>query len=470
MLSIEKCHLVKKPVVLLAEGDDAQRRGLREILLRHGYEVIEAFDRTSLFQSFQTGRPDLVITGSWENCPWKALEVAQEIRRQNQSIPCILIAKESSEDLAIAALRTAINDYFRKPFSDEELLTSIKRCLADRLFDNGTAECELNACERLVGENLLMRAVKKYILKLSATNSTVLITGETGTGKELVAELIHKNSARNKRRLVCINCAALPDSLLESELFGHERGAFTGAVAAQQGKLELADEGTIFLDEISEMSLFAQAKILRAIESREIYRVGGRKSIPLSMRIIAATNRDPQGLIAEKKFREDLYFRLNIARIHLPSLRDRKEDIPLLLEHYVQKMNRLFGRIIEGFTEEVLEYLLYYDWPGNVRELKNLCEAIFINQPSRRITFHDLPELFQRLLKDSESLSKNERDRLLSALHSTKWNVSNTARKLHWSRMTIYRKIEKYQIKKPCPLAAPHEATLPGEDNVTAHH
>jgi two-component system response regulator HydG/two-component system response regulator AtoC len=281
-----------------------------------------------------------------------------------------------------------------------------------------------------------------------------------------VAGLIHRNSTRNEKPLVCVNCAALPDGLLESELFGHERGAFTGAVASQQGKFELADRGTIFLDEIGDMSSHAQAKILRTIESKEIYRLAGRKSIPLNVRVIAATNHDPERLVVEEKFRKDLYFRLNVARIHLPPLRDRKEDIPLLLEHYAREMNRRFGRAVEGFTEETLAYLLHYDWPGNVRELKNLCEAIFINQPSRIISFHDLPTIFQRLLRDTEGLSRSEHDRLLSALLSTKWNVSQAARKLHWSRMTIYRKIEKYHIKKPCPLAGRHETALPGQNTV----
>jgi transcriptional regulator with PAS, ATPase and Fis domain len=295
-----------------------------------------------------------------------------------------------------------------------------------------------------------MQSIKAHLLKIAVTDSTVFITGETGTGKELVAELIHRHSFGSAKPFVCVNCAALPDNLLESELFGHERGAFTGAIAAQQGKFEMAGGGTIFLDEIGEMNVYAQAKILRVIESKEIYRIGGRKNIPLNIRVIAATNQDPERLVAEEKFRKDLYFRLNVARIHLPPLRDRKEDIPLLLEHYVREMNRRFGRAVEGFTEETLACLLRYDWSGNVRELKNLCEAIFINLPPRMIAFADLPEPYQRRLRQAEGLPQSERDRLLSALFSTNWNVSKASQKLHWSRMTLYRKIAKYHINKTC--------------------
>jgi DNA-binding NtrC family response regulator len=342
----------------------------------------------------------------------------------------------------------------KKPFSSEQLLTRVSDCTADKLVvtpsPNGkTRHDNLSGFERMVGESPAMQSVKPYISQVAATDSTVLITGESGTGKELVAELIHGNSPRKGRQLVCVNCAALPDSLLESELFGYERGAFTGATTSQRGKFELAESGTILLDEIGDMNFYAQAKILRAIESKEIFRLGGNKSIPLNVRIIAATNQDPECLIAEKRFRLDLYYRLNVARIHLPPLRDRKEDILYLLDHSIRDMNRRFGRSVEGFTEEALACLLSYDWPGNVRELKNLCEAIFINLPTKNISFLDLPPLYQKRLKEVAAFHQSERDKLLSALFATHWNVSKAARKLNWSRMTIYRKLEKYQLKKP---------------------
>jgi len=444
---------MQKTVILIAEDDAALSQDLKGLLLRRGYEIITASNRTNLLQNVRAVSPDLVILVPWAKNAWEGLETAQEIRGRDKEIPLILLATNSSEDLAIAALRAGINDYFKKPFSAEEIAASVERCFAkipssQPLANNETTAFDLMPSGRLISQSLQMQAIKSYLLKVAPTDSTVLITGETGTGKELVAELIHSNSSRGKKPFVCINCAALPDSLLESELFGYERGAFTGAVALQRGKFELADEGTIFLDEIGDMNLCAQAKMLRTIENKEIYRLGGRKNIFLNVRIIAATNQDLERLVAEKNFRKDLYFRLNMVRIHLPPLQERKEDIPGLLDHFLRELNQRFGRSVEGFTEEALTYLLRYDWPGNVRELKNLCEAIFIKQPSRVIVFNDLPELFQRSLREAENFPQSEQDRLLSALFSTKWNVSKAARKLHWSRMTIYRKIAKYHITK----------------------
>jgi DNA-binding NtrC family response regulator len=423
-------------------------------LVNQEYDLIEAGNRASTFEAIRASSPDLVILGSWGSGEWDVIQAAQDIRRLDRKILLVLIVTHSSEDIAFAALRAGINDYLKTPFSFEELLTRVNNCLADKLYLRSspgykTSDFDDTECDRLIGEGPAMRLIKSYILRAAAMDSTVLITGESGTGKELVAELIHRNSPRSEKPLVCVNCAALPDGLLESELFGYERGAFTGAAASQRGKFELANSGTIFLDEIGDMNLYAQAKILRTIENKEIYRLGGNKSISLNVRVIAATNQDPEWLMTEKRFRQDLYYRINVARIHLPPLRDRKDDIINLLDHYVEELNRRFGRSVEGFTEEALSYLLGYDWPGNVRELKNLCEAIFINLPTRKISFLDLPYLYQKRLKEVEALPQSEQERLLSALFTTNWNVSKAARKLNWSRMTIYRKLEKYSIKKP---------------------
>jgi DNA-binding NtrC family response regulator len=300
--------------------------------------------------------------------------------------------------------------------------------------------------QRLIGDSAPMRDIKTYVGKVAVTDSHVLITGETGTGKELVAELIHHNSRRVGRPFVWINCAAIPDSLLESELFGYERGAFTGAHARKEGQLKLADGGTLFLDEIGDMSPYAQAKILRALENKAVYRLGGKHSVPLEVRVIAATNQDLERLIAEEKFRKDLFFRLNVARIDLPPLRERTEDIMPLCSYYLGELNQRFSRQVQGCTEEVMAAMLRYDWPGNVRELKNLLEATFVNAPYRWITLRDLPEAFQRQRPVAEPIAPSERERLLSALRSTNWNVSKTAQRLHWSRMTIYRKMTKYHL------------------------
>ncbi|MCK6620972.1 MAG: sigma-54-dependent Fis family transcriptional regulator [Calditrichaceae bacterium] len=445
---------MQNPTILIAERDIILRQNLKRQLLSMGHELIEVFDWVSVLQIIRTCSLDIIILGSLDDNDWNALDVAREIRRHNQEISIILLVEEDSEDIAVTALRTGVNDYFRKPFGIDDLLTSINGLLTDcrcvtPSVNPETISCNLTGSEGLIGDNMVMRTLKTYISRVAITDSTVLITGETGTGKELVAELIHKNSPRKHKPYICINCAALPDSLMESELFGFERGAFTGATAMQRGKFELANDGTIFLDEIGDMNLYAQAKILRILESRQILRLGGRYPIDLNVRIIAATNQNLEQLVETKNFRNDLYYRLNVARITIPPLRERREDIPFLLDHYIGYFNNRFGRSVKGFTEETRAYLLRYDWPGNVRELKNLCEAIFINLPSRQIKFADLPELYQKKLKEIENLPLDDREQLVSALFSTNWNVSKAARKLRWSRMTIYRKIEKYHITKP---------------------
>ncbi|GAN33270.1 MAG: sigma-54-dependent Fis family transcriptional regulator [Candidatus Brocadia sp. AMX2] len=444
---------MKKPKILLAERNDVLNKKLKMLLFGNGFEVIETSDKGDALRSFQNNSPDLVIVGSSPGDTRDGLGVAQQIRQSGCNIPLIMIAAHSSEDQAIAALKAGINDYFKQPFSFEELMASVKRCLSGFFLRESSREhgvtppCLIDS-QKMIGENVQIREIKTYIGKAASTDTNVLITGETGTGKELAAELIHRNSPRSKKPFVCINCTAIPDSLLESELFGYERGAFTGADSLKEGKLKHAEGGTVFFDEIGDMSLYHQAKILRAIESKEVQRIGGKGSIPLDIRFVAATNRDLDQLVEEGKFRKDLYFRLNVARIHLPPLRNRKEDIPLLLCFYIRELNLRFGREVECLTKDALEYLLCYDWPGNVRELKNLVEATFVNLSSRQISLSDLPEQFRRRIGEARDLPRSEPDLLLSTLMSTNWNKSKAAQKLHWSRMTLYRKLAKYHIVK----------------------
>jgi transcriptional regulator with PAS, ATPase and Fis domain len=297
----------------------------------------------------------------------------------------------------------------------------------------------------LITRNPAMKGMVNFLKQVAATDSNVLITGETGTGKELVAALIHKYGDRAKKPFVVINCAAIPDTLLESELFGYEKGAFTGAYARREGALRLADSGTVFLDEIGDMSSHAQAKVLRMMEQKEVCRVGGINTIPINVRFIAATNQDLEQLMQEEKFRPDLYFRLNVARIYIPPLRERKEDIVLLLDYFRRKLNREFGKQVEGFTPDAVEALMDYDWPGNVRELKNRLEAAFIGADGI-MGLKDFPEFFRRQLQENKGLSQDERARLLSALFNTRWNKTKAAQQLQWSRMTLYRKMVKYGI------------------------
>ncbi len=435
---------MKKPAILIAEKDQLLRQNMKCRLRRHGFDVIEAYDTTDVLEFLKNKSPDLVIVGSSPDFTWYELELVKKIRNCDRRIPLILITRHSSEKQVIAALRAGVNDYLKLPFSWKELVESVKRNLAhNRIGIPG-----LSNDQPMIGESEPIQEIRRYLLKVAVTDSTVLITGETGTGKELAAELIHQNSLRNKELFVCINCAALPEGLLESELFGYERGAFTGAVATKRGKFELADGGTVFLDEIGDMSPHAQAKILRTIERKEVYRLGGKLDIPLDVRIIAATNQNPERLVSEGKLRKDLYYRLNVARAHIPPLRERKEDILSLIDHYIRELNHRFGSEVEGFTEDTLASLLHYDWPGNVRELKNFLEATFINLPSRRITLINLPKMFQKRLKEAAGLPESERDRLLAMLFATNWNKSRAAQKLHWSRMTLYRKMAKYHIPR----------------------
>ncbi len=442
---------MKKPAVLLAVTDEAIRQSERGVLLRLGYEVFESSDNPCDLRSLLHRMPDLVIIEPSPDAPWKGLEVAQQIRRNDTRVPLILIMPNSSEELAITALRAGINDYFKEPFCPEELMASVSRLLADSSRKacakwNGAATPGGVEDQVMLGVSPAMQEVRAYIRKVAPAVSNVLITGETGTGKELTADLIHRMSPRCQKPFLPINCAAIPDSLMENELFGHEKGAFTGAYGRKEGTLKLAEGGTVFFDEIGDMSPYAQAKILRVIEGKEVHRLGGRESIPLDVRFIAATNQDLDVLVRDGKFRRDLYFRLNVARVNLPPLRDRKEDILALTEHFVCHYNSTFGREVQGFTDDALQSLLRYDWPGNVREVRNLIEAAFINLPSRKICFMDLPEQFQRRFAEADGLPQDERACVLSALSATNWNKSKAAQKLRWSRMTLYRKMVKYHL------------------------
>jgi transcriptional regulator with PAS, ATPase and Fis domain len=298
----------------------------------------------------------------------------------------------------------------------------------------------------IVGRSAAIVRLRSYIAKVAASDSNVLITGETGTGKEGVAESIHRVGPRGRGPLVCLNCAAIPDNLLESELFGYDRGAFTGAQTNSAGKLRLAHGGTVFLDEIGEMSPYAQAKLLRVIESREVFPLGANRASQIDVRFIAATNQDLEPMVAQNRFRKDLFYRFNVARISLPPLRERKEDIPGLFSHFLAHYNSRFQRQVQSPMSELTERLLQYEWPGNVRELRNLVEAIFIDPPSGPIALVDLPEGFRQIFSGCENTPSLERERLVAVLHATHWNKSQAAAQLRWSRMTLYRKLIKYHL------------------------
>lgn len=439
------------PVILLALPEHPLRETLNRPLQREGYRVIFVRERAGALDACFAERPDLIILGHSEQHAWDGLELGREFRQRDKTTPLVLISFESTEKLAIAALRIGFNDYFGSSLSIEELQAALRKYLTgDSPWARPASAAEpipdLNKGEAMVGQSAPIRQIKAYIGKVAITDSNVLITGETGTGKELVAELIHENSRRSHRKMVCINCAAIPDSLFESELFGFEKGAFTGAYTFREGMLRRADGGTVFFDEIGDMSTYAQAKILRVMDSKSVQPLGGSEPVQVNVRIVAATNCDLERLVAENKFRKDLFFRLAVSRLHVPPLRDRIEDLPALIDHNLRQLNLRFQAAVQGLTEEAMNCLLKYDWPGNVRELNHLLEAIFINQPSKWISSKDFPEHFQKSIGAARHLPWSDRQRLISALLSTDWNVSRTAQILHLSRMTLYRRMKKYEI------------------------
>jgi DNA-binding NtrC family response regulator len=421
---------VRPPAVHVAIEDSSVGATLKELAASN--RIRRATDRS---------HADLILVCSSTAHGDGPIRAIEDIRRVDPDRPIILAASNSSEVLAISALRAGANDYLRIPDELGSLLHANMRLTANSWADNATAL----RLSRLVGEHRAMLEIKDYIQRTAATDCGVLVTGETGTGKELVAAEIHDNSARKSKPFQCINCAAIPDALLESELFGYERGAFTGANSSKQGKLRMATGGTLFFDEIGDMSPYAQAKILRAIESKEVYPLGAIRPVPVDVRIIAATNWDLALLMRQGKFRSDLYFRLNVARIHLPPLRDRKSDIPLLIQAFVCEYNRRFGRRASGFAGDALAFLLSYSWPGNVRELKNIVEASFVDLPPGAAPL-DLPRRLSEAVRNSGTLSECEA--LIAALMATNWNKSEAAQRLHWSRMTLYRKMAKYHIAR----------------------
>ena len=300
--------------------------------------------------------------------------------------------------------------------------------------------------ERLVGRSQAMRQLRTHLARIAPVSSNVLILGETGTGKELVADLIHRNGPRAARPFVCMNTAAIPDALLENELFGHERGAFTGATTAEGGKLAAAHGGTAFLDEIGEVSLAIQAKLLRAIENKTIYRLGGTRSVQLDIRVIAATNGDLERAIGEGRFRKDLYYRLNVVRVEVPPLRDRVDDIPLLIGHFLLRFNRELGRSVRGLSPRAMETLCAYHWPGNVRELHNVIEALLVNLAPETTGIVDVPPAVMRQLTFAVGAPTSERERLIRALTDTNWNKTKAASRLRISRMTLYRKMQQHSV------------------------
>ncbi len=406
-------------------------------------ELLRAADLEELLARVRDSAVDLVIIET-ERSPVVALAAARELREVDGQVPLLLALSDCSGETAVSAMRAGVNDIVSGACSDAEIADVVARLMCS--WHRPPLRIPLAAGHRLVGNSRALEQLRQAIQRVAATDTNVVITGESGTGKELAAELIHCNSRRRDKPFVSLNCAAIPDGLLESELFGYERGAFTGAHAAREGKLQYAQGGTLFLDEIGDMNLFAQAKILRAIENRKVQRLGGNRDIAVDIRIIAATNRNLEQLTLQQRFRQDLYFRLNVARLHLPPLRDHAEDIPALVDHLLAEIASRCEQKVDGIDRGFVEPLLRYDWPGNVRELRNVLESTLVFAGSSRITARDLPPYLRALFGSARRRQESERETILAALRGARWNRNDAARTLGFSRMTLYRKMVKFDL------------------------
>jgi DNA-binding NtrC family response regulator len=441
---------MSRPKLLILVACPATFLELIPFLSSNGIDVNTRLIEEIILEDDSFTGPELIVVEHLSTCPWSGLDLARRIRKTNPSVPLILTTTQGSEDLAIGALHMGLQDYVRLPVPPGAFLSTLQQFLTPRSHPKVCPQAieRTQIASRMIAGSHAMQEIQNYSARAARTNCTVLITGETGTGKELIAEFIHENSPRRQKPFVCMNCAAIPDSLLESELFGHNKGAFTGAQELRDGLLSAAEGGTVFLDEIGDLSAFAQAKILRVLETKEFCRLGGTRQLHVDLRFIAATNQDLNAMTTQKTFRQDLLYRLDVAHIHLPPLRERKEDIPLL----VQEFGRQFSHQPSGkppeFTEEFVRTLLQYNWPGNIRELKNVIEGLFLLELPATVGAEHLPAHLRQFLETSPSLSDRERELVISTLFSTKWNKTKAAEMLNWSRMTLYRKIAKYRISE----------------------
>jgi DNA-binding NtrC family response regulator len=442
---------MRHAVLLLVAADPLLRDLSIDVARTVGLQLAESAGKSALSRFFENVHPALVVIGPAVEQSWDALHLARLVRQWDDRVPIVVVTPHGSEELAVAFMRIGVNDYFKTPFDSRDLREAVRGLLArSRTHDDRVAKAVpagVDVLTPFVGGCIGAMRLRASIDTIAATDSNVLITGETGTGKELTATLIHGRSRRSKYPFVSINCAAIPESLVESELFGYERGAFTGASSANIGRLSAAHRGTAFLDEIGDLSSAAQAKVLRLVDEKEVHRLGSSRSMRLDARIVTATNQNLEALIAEGRFRSDLFFRLNVARIHLPPLRERRDDIPLLLDHYMRIICVRLARNVEGFAATALDLLVRYDWPGNVRELKNVVERIVMTAGSRDITVADLPEEIVSSTEGATAPDSSERARLVAALASANGNKSEAARALCCSRMTLYRRMAKCHLR-----------------------
>lgn len=443
--------------ILIVDDEKNIRDGLAEAFAMEGYQAITAGDGQEAINILNEKYIDLVIT-DLKMPKVSGMELLQHIRQHWQNIPVIIITAHGDIAEAVSAMQYGALEFITKPLDLEHLLKLTKNALEYRELSIKNQELreEVLAQQRIssiIGKSLAMRKIFDLIRKVAPTKASVLITGESGVGKELIADAIHNLSPRRDKPLIKVHCAALAESLLESELFGHEKGAFTGAQARKRGRFELADTGSLFLDEIGEINQNVQIKILRVLQERKFERVGGESTIEVDVRFIAATNRDLKAEIAEGKFREDLYYRLNVVNIHVPPLRERREDIPLLAATFLHEFSRENGKQVEGFDPRSRQALYAYDWPGNVRELRNCIESAVVMSSGKFVTIDDLPPGPRSAQEKKEihlpafcSIEEAEKIIIAETLAMLGGNKTKTAEVLKIGRKTLYQKIDEYKI------------------------
>jgi len=448
--------------ILVIDDEQGIRAALGQLLEYEGYEVRTIANASDGIAEYQKWHPHLVFLDV-KMAGMDGMEALKKLKELDPAATVVMISGHATIRTAVEATQLGAYEILEKPLDTDRILVMLRNALShlDLQEENARLKQSIDAPFEIVGKTPVIRALMEKIEKVATTPARVLITGENGTGKELVARALHRMSPRATRPFVEVNCAAIPGELIESELFGHMKGSFTGAISDRAGKFEQANKGTLFLDEIGDMSLDAQAKVLRVLQDNVITRIGGSKPISVDVRVIAATNKNLESEIAGGKFREDLYYRLNVVPIHVPSLRERREDIPMLAQYFSTTLSAREGIPPRAFTPDALERLTSLEWPGNVRELRNTVERLLILAPDSQISSKDIDRLAgQRALDDAglatltqcrtfeEFKDAAERAFLLNKLREFDWNVSETARAVEMPRSNLYKKIERYSLSR----------------------
>jgi DNA-binding NtrC family response regulator len=443
--------MARKISILIVDDEESVRDSLTNWFTEDGFQVECAENAKKALQFLESRQFDIILADV-KMPGMDGLEMLKRIKSLKKDAIVIMMTAFATVDTAVMALKDGAFDYVTKPFDPDDLSHLIRNAskqieLSDENETLKKRVISLESVEDLIGQSEAMKEVFREIESVAPSNSSVIITGESGTGKELIARAIHANSPRRFYPLVSVHCGALTESLLESELFGHEKGAFTGAMYNRKGRFEMADSGTIFLDEIATIPMKMQIELLRVLETRSFIRVGGNKEINSDFRVICATNRDLRSMVEHGLFREDLFYRLNVVNIHVPPLRDRIEDIPLLTEHFIIKYCNSMNRPPVTIEPAALERLEQYPFPGNIRELENMIERAIVVGNGKRITLKDLPFGKEMVDNSIESLEDFEKSFILQILKKYMWNISRTAKALKVDRVTLYNKIKKYGLQ-----------------------